>query len=119
MLNPQLSHSNSLDISNLEYNLVTTQSEPYLNMEISIEEVSEVIYSLDDNKSPGPDGLGTSTIKNPIAIEYLHKLYNFCFKNSEISHLTGILVHSFPSIKVMEANTIQTIIEELQFNLVL
>ena len=84
MLNPQLSHSNSLDISNLEYNLVTTQSEPYLNMEISIEEVSEVIYSLDDNKSSGPDRLGTSTIKNPIAIEYLHKLYNFCFKNSEI-----------------------------------
>ena len=84
MLNPQLSHSNSLDISNLEYNLITTQSEPYLNMEISIEEVSEVIYSLDDNKSPGPDGLVTSTIKNPIAIEYLHKLYNFSFKNSEI-----------------------------------
>ena len=85
-------------------------------MEISIEEVSEVIYSLDDNKSPGPDGLGTSTIKNPIDIEYLHKLSNFCFKIVR-SHLTGILVHSFPSIKVMEANTIQTIIEELQFTL--
>ena len=100
------------EVNNPLTNNLTSQPEPYLNMEISLEEVSEAIYLLDDKKSPGPDGLGASTIKIAIVIRYLHQLYNRCFKNAEIpsdwylSSLTPIY------IRVMVINTILKIIGE-------
>ena len=58
-----------------------TQWEPYLNREISLEEVTDAVYSLKYKKAPGPDGLGPSTLKNISILRYLHKLFNFSFKN--------------------------------------
>ena len=71
-------------VQTLQTNNNQTQWEPYLNREISLEEVTDAVYSLKDKKAAGPDGLGPSTLKNINTLKYLHKLFNLCFKKSLI-----------------------------------
>ena len=73
------------EVNNPLTNNLTSQPEPYTSIwKLAYkEEISKAIYSLDDKKSPGPDGLGASTIKIPIVIRYLHQLYNRHFKNAD------------------------------------
>ena len=55
-----------------------------LNEEISLEEVRAAILLNKDSKSPGIDQIRPSYIKNQGCIEFLHSLFNYCFRTSSV-----------------------------------
>ena len=53
-----------------------------LNADISYEEVKAAVMSADNNKAAGADNLKPAFLKQDDCIQFLHQLFQFCFKNS-------------------------------------
>ena len=64
-----LTHQNPVDASEL-------------NVDISYEEVKAAVLSAENNKAAGADSLKPAFLKQDDCIQFLHQLFQFCFKHS-------------------------------------
>ena len=79
LLNPSTSNCPQADQNPVTHS--TTIPEPdFLNDEITLEEVQAAVKANNSNKSPGIDGIQPVFLKNEGCIEFLHSLFNYCFK---------------------------------------
>ena len=79
----------SVDSGPYSLNTLTNDHSPptdddTLNRPIEMEEVQLAIAQLQDNKSPGPDHICPSIIKDDIVLRYLHKLFQRCFESGTV-----------------------------------
>ena len=78
LLNPPKTTDSQPRCINTEYTPST--DDDTLNRPIEMEEVQLAIAQLQENKSPGPDYICPSIIKDGIVLQYLHKLFQRCFE---------------------------------------